>query len=365
MSDQQNKLEILYVGSADLIENLFFQPSTQLTRKIFDNFEFAQEYLSKTYSISNEQNSLLNLVVICELEKTITDSGITFITNLHENKMLKLVPLILISNKVTYEKLHYLHLLKIGVDDIYSRQVTWHEIEKRIQFLIKYKKEIIFLKEDYKFAHRHDDTFKISNAKRIFDVVISLLIILSFSPVYITIAILIKLESPKGPIIYRSKRVGANYQIFDFLKFRSMVIDFDKKLEKIAHLNQYRNSNQSKDAFIKLRDDPRVTRIGKFLRKTSLDELPQMFNVLRGDMSIVGNRPLPLYEANQMTKDYWAGRFLAPAGLTGLWQSHPEKEHLTHEERNELDLIYTYENSFKLDLIIIFKTLPAMIQKDL
>ena len=116
---------------------------------------------------------------------------------------------------------------------------------------------------------------------------------------------------------------------------------------------------------MKLRKDPRITRIGRFLRMTSLDELPQLFNVLRGEMSIVGNRPLPLYEAELMTRDEWAMRFFAPAGLTGLWQTiGVHKDKLTTEERVKIDIEYAEKFSFLLDIKILFRTLPAMLQKE-
>ncbi|RMF26966.1 MAG: sugar transferase, partial [Bacteroidetes bacterium] len=175
------------------------------------------------------------------------------------------------------------------------------------------------------------------------------------------IALAIKLES-RGPVIYRSKRVGTGYEVFDFFKFRTMYVDADKRLEELKHLNQYGKNGQP---FLKLQRDPRVTRIGRVLRKTSLDELPQLFNVLRGDMSLVGNRPLPLYEAEQLTRDHWAQRFLAPAGLTGLWQvSKRGKKNMSAEERILLDVSYAQNFSFLQDLKIILKTIPAMIQDE-
>ena len=181
------------------------------------------------------------------------------------------------------------------------------------------------------------------------------------------IAIGIKLTS-KGPILYSSKRAGTAYKVFDFLKFRSMVVDADKKLKELEHLNQYsENASGSTSTFKKIKNDPRVTSIGKFIRKTSLDELPQLINVLRGDMSIIGNRPLPLYEAKELTTDVddYAMRFIAPAGLTGLWQvSKRGKSDMSDEERIQLDVQYAKEHSFAMDIKILAKTLPAMIQEE-
>lgn len=175
----------------------------------------------------------------------------------------------------------------------------------------------------------------------------------------LAIAILVKLES-KGPVIYVSKRVGTGYQIFNFFKFRTMLKGADGKLESLKHLNQY-VSEGGQPSFFKLENDPRITRLGKFLRNTSLDELPQLFNVLRGDMSIVGNRPLPLYEAENLTTDLWAKRFLAPAGITGLWQITKEKnKQLSERERKELDVAYADKASFVFDMKIILKTIPEV-----
>jgi lipopolysaccharide/colanic/teichoic acid biosynthesis glycosyltransferase len=116
--------------------------------------------------------------------------------------------------------------------------------------------------------------------------------------------------------------------------------------------------------FFKIDNDPRITRVGTFLRKTSLDELPQLINVLLGDMSLVGNRPLPLYEAATLTTDDWAARFMAPAGITGLWQIKKRgQKDMSVEERINLDIVYAKRNNFMYDLWIIANTPYALIQK--
>jgi len=123
---------------------------------------------------------------------------------------------------------------------------------------------------------------------------------------------------------------------------------------------------QQKNAFVKLENDPRVTRVGRFIRKYSIDELPQLFNILRGDMSVVGNRPLPLYEAELLTDDESIDRFIAPAGLTGLWQveKRGDSGKLSADERKQLDITYGRTYSFAMDMKIIFKTLTAFVQKE-
>jgi lipopolysaccharide/colanic/teichoic acid biosynthesis glycosyltransferase len=185
------------------------------------------------------------------------------------------------------------------------------------------------------------------------------------------VAVIIKLES-RGSIFYVSKRAGMGYKVFNFLKFRSMSTGADKELSKLLHLNQYggggvevKDDNGSNPVFFKIKNDPRITRFGKFLRDTSIDELPQLINVLRGDMSIVGNRPLPLYEAQQLTKDQAALRFMAPAGITGLWQvTKRGKAEMSEDERIALDIQYAKEYSFIYDLKLLFKTIPALLQEE-
>lgn len=251
--------------------------------------------------------------------------------------------------------------------------------------------------------------FKLPLGILVFDILFSLGALLVLSPLMIGVALAIRLES-RGPIIYKSKRVGSNYKVFDFLKFRSMYADADRRIKELSKYNQYAaadagktaaetekigidSSNienadlsnmligddyiieedkylnsiveEQKNAFVKFENDPRITRVGRFIRKYSIDELPQLFNVLRGDMSIVGNRPLPLYEAELLTNDEDALRFMAPAGLTGLWQVEKRGENgrLSAEERKQLDIKYARTYSLWLNIKIIFKTFTAFVQK--
>jgi lipopolysaccharide/colanic/teichoic acid biosynthesis glycosyltransferase len=199
--------------------------------------------------------------------------------------------------------------------------------------------------------------------KRAFDIVISATALLILLPICVLLAIIIKLES-KGPIFYISKRAGTGYKIFNFYKFRTMRVGADSELAQLAHLNQY-SEKTTDGVFFKIKDDPRITKFGQFLRNSSLDEIPQLFNVLRGDMSLVGNRPLPLYEAEKLTKDQIAWRFLAPAGITGLWQiTKRGKDNMSPDERIALDMEYAMKNSFWLDMKILLSTFPALLQKE-
>lgn len=236
--------------------------------------------------------------------------------------------------------------------------------------------------------------------KRAMDIFGAGLLTLALSPVLLLVALLIKLES-KGPVFYVSPRAGQGFKVFPFIKFRSMRQDADRLVDQMKDQNQYKaeedsaanNVLQSKttedeqtvlvrddgyefeeqlaeeeagqSTFFKVRNDPRITRIGRFLRNTSLDELPQLFNVLRGDMSLVGNRPIPLYEAEQLTSDEYILRFAAPAGITGLWQvTKRGKSRVFEEERKHLDIEYAMNYDLWMDLRILWKTLPAAVQQE-
>lgn len=199
--------------------------------------------------------------------------------------------------------------------------------------------------------------------KRVLDIVLSLALLVLLSPLFLLIMIALRVES-KGPSIYTSRRAGKGYRIFTFYKFRTMVHDADKRIDHVSHLNQYDLKAYPNPRFLKINNDPRVTKIGLFLRKTSMDELPQLFNVLKGDMSLVGNRPLPLYEAETLTTDLWAKRFLAPAGITGLWQIKKRgKEEMSAAERVSLDIRYAEKSNLLYDFWIMANTPTALIQK--
>jgi len=198
--------------------------------------------------------------------------------------------------------------------------------------------------------------------KRAFDIFVASVALLLLSPLFLLIALAIRLES-RGPIFYIAKRAGRGYKIFNFYKFRTMIHGADKKITDLAHLNQY--DAEKGPVFFKISNDPRITKVGSFLRNTSLDELPQLVNVLLGDMSLVGNRPLPLYEAKNLTTDDYAARFMAPAGITGLWQVKKRgTKDMSVEERISLDIDYASNCNFVTDLWIIANTPSALLQKE-
>lgn len=245
--------------------------------------------------------------------------------------------------------------------------------------------------------------FRYETLKRCGDVFAAGLLLLLLSPVFLLIALALKWEAPGAPVFYAAPRVGRYYRIFPFYKFRSMRPQADHLLAGMKHLNQYtetqkpvpsntgeaalgapdnaallisdtgwtsewevlaEQARQADKPFVKIANDPRITRVGHFIRNTSLDELPQLVNVLLGDMSLVGNRPLPPYEAEQLTTDDAVARFLAPAGITGLWQvTERGKKGVSADSRKRLDVQYSISSSIGLDLMILFKTPLAALQK--
>lgn len=249
------------------------------------------------------------------------------------------------------------------IHDLYFYPYNMEDLKDRLNFLIKFKliKPNI---EQLSVIKKAKDEYKIPTPKRVFDVISSGGILLVLSPILLIIAILIRLDS-KGGVIYKSKRVGTGYKVFNFYKFRSMKAGADKELKNLSALNQYADDGSGSNAFVKIKNDPRVTKLGNFLRNSSLDELPQLFNVLKGDMSLVGNRPLPLYEAELLTSNEWSMRFLGPSGLTGLWQiSKRGKADMSDTERKKLDNFYARNYSVWFDIKIILGTFPALFQKE-
>lgn len=281
---------------------------------------------------------------------------VTTVSQLKDYATKKKIPLVLYSKTVEEEAKNTAQSL--GFDDYYCGPLS-DSFLKKVQLITRLKE---YKDKGGGLHHIQNYERKLPKIKhwvlrRAIDIIVSGSALLLLSPVLLLTALIIKLES-RGPVFYISKRAGNNYKIFNFYKFRSMVVDADKKLNTLD--NQYK-----KGAFFKVKNDPRVTRFGAFIRKTSIDEIPQLINVLKGDMSLVGNRPLPLYEAEQLTKDQIALRFLAPAGITGLWQiTQRGRDEVTEKERILLDLKYARSWSFFYDLKIILGTFPALFQKE-
>lgn len=193
--------------------------------------------------------------------------------------------------------------------------------------------------------------------KRIFDIICSSLGILITSPIFIITAILIKIED-KGPIFFVQKRIGKDGKIFNLYKFRSMIKNADEVLE-----NMLKDPNKKKEykRKMKLDDDPRITKIGKFIRKTSIDELPQLINVLKGEMSLIGNRPYLPREKKDMGT-YYQDIIKTKPGITGYWQTSGRNE-LLFQERCKLESYYSNNMGFKIDIKIFFLTFYVVLLK--
>ena len=282
--------------------------------------------------------------------------------------------------------------------DIFPLDFDHSVLRQRLDYLVRRKK--------YREAESEMEAIKKQKMpfwKRMVDIVVSFAVLVAISPILLVVALLIRLDS-KGPIFYKSKRIGMGYKLFDMYKFRTMRTGADKLIAGMASQNMYKSAmveqapdelcetcrvantpcqrplfqdnmqvcelqhqriRKGKAMFMKFKEDPRVTRLGKFLRNSSIDELPQLFNILKGDMSFVGNRPLPPYEAEKLTTTSYARRFAAPAGLTGLWQvTKRGKAGVSDQERIQLDALYAKTYSFKTDFVILLRTVKAVFQKE-
>ncbi len=382
---------IFYIGNKESYINHF---KNILNDKIYINPDYTDK---KIFNKSDKENYISFL----EIDKS--DDILAKITFLKESY--PKIKIVAVSH--CFNKELSLSLLKAGVCDYVSPDVKKEELVLLIEELKNGLQKSQDKSNDLK-------TFKLPIWKRIFDILFSIVSILVLSPIFILTALAIGIES-KGKIIYTSKRVGSNYKVFGFLKFRSMYLDADKRINEFSSLNQYQpeeaevnisnidieavlsgkvsiedlNINtksilitdddmieesqfiqnkrmQQNNSFVKLENDPRITKVGKIIRKFSIDELPQLFNILKGDMSVVGNRPLPLYEAELLTKDEYIDRFMAPSGLTGLWQVEKRGStgRMSAEERKMLDIKYAHEFSFWYDIKLILKTFTAFVQKE-
>ena len=190
--------------------------------------------------------------------------------------------------------------------------------------------------------------------KRMLDVLVSGLMLLFLSPLLVVAAILIKLTS-RGPVFFVQKRLGLNKRRFGVFKFRTMVVDAEKKMQEIEHLNEVSGP------VFKIKNDPRITSVGRIMRRTSIDELPQLLNVFLGDMSLVGPRPLPVRDYEGFNEDWQRRRFSVKPGITCLWQVKGRSE-IPFEQWMELDLQYIDKWSLWLDLKILLRTIPAVLR---
>ncbi len=342
----------------------------------------------------------------CQYKAIITDDKLMGANGIPLRKTLNnfghgQIPFMVVMDQIDNEQRRL--AMRESIAELFSKPLDERAMRLRIPYVVdNYNNEI-----DKKSAR---PAYRLPLIKRLFDVFFSGMALLVLSPLFLMVAILVRAES-KGPVFYYSLRVGSGYRVFKFFKFRSMFTGADAKLKDLSHLNQYNSAkaapvatgvnvnelcefceragtgcrkplyadnkvvcenlyHQQKEsnpdsAFIKIKNDPRITRVGNFIRNTSIDELPQLWNVFIGDMSIVGNRPLPLYEAEKITTDKYALRFLAPAGITGLWQVEKRgRGEMSEEERLNLDNNYAKTHSFGNDIRLIMRTVPALFQSE-
>lgn len=308
------------------------------------------------------EQSLLTIPEIILVEVDKDEECFALVERLRKNMLMNGLIIVMLSTKKNKEQVK--KAMRMKLHDFYTYPFATSDLRERLNFLVRFK---LIKPRLLELSKEVDTTYKMPVGKRLLDLVIAWGMLICLSPIMLVVAILIKLDS-KGPIFYKSKRVGTGYKVFDFYKFRSMRTDADQLLAKMAEEhNQYaaEESGANKAAFVKFKNDPRITKLGSFLRSSSLDELPQLINIIKGDMSVVGNRPLPVYEAEMLTSNEWSMRFLGPAGLTGLWQiSKRGKEDMSERERKKLDNFYAQKYSLWLDLKIIAGTVPALFQKE-
>ena len=355
-------------------------------------------------------NSKNNIDVIISDFVLPGNTGLFLFDVIQNDPTLRMIPFILISKE--YSRKLFTEAFEKGVNDFFvSSSTKVKQIIKRAKSIHKFRTQKI----DFLDSLTNKQTYKLPISKRIFDVVFASFTLLFLAPLLLIIMLAIRLES-KGKVYYTAKRVGR--KTFDFYKLRSMRTGSDELIKQLAkENNQYNKENSvtkidfslpcpkcsksldsnscspilhidnnkicdywynyqkeeienNNSTFIKIANDPRITKIGKFIRNTSIDELPQLINVIKGDMSIVGNRPLPVYEAELLTKDNMSKRFLAPAGITGLWQVELRGRggEMSEDERIRLDNVYANNfikgnYSFWYDMRLILRTFPGLIQK--
>jgi lipopolysaccharide/colanic/teichoic acid biosynthesis glycosyltransferase len=395
----QPKLNILYVGtSPQYFESL--QETGNVSVNVLQNNLLAINYLK-----SNKQPDAF----ICDYHLA-GQNGLHLFSWIRQRPEYNHTPYILLLRDFNAEI--FRTAFNMRVDDCYIvSDLSSEAVVDRIKFLRYFRAT----KNELPVPAHTPVPYRMPLSKRVFDIVMASSLLLVASPVLLLIMLAIRLES-KGKVYYTAKRVGR--KTFDFYKLRSMRTGSDDLLRKLAkEKNQYNKLATPKDSisavscprcsalpegetcspvmyidtheicdywynvqkkesaknnstFVKILDDPRITRVGKFIRNTSIDELPQLLNVLKGDMSIVGNRPLPVYEAELLTVDALSKRFLAPAGITGLWQVELRGKggNMSEEERKRLDNEYAdhFEGSnfsFWYDIKLILRTVPALLQK--
>ena len=385
-SNSSEKINIIYIGDIEEVHS---------NLKTLDDINTHVINYKNSIVAYNEikKNTIKYDVIICD-ENMTGINAIEFyqLTKKLENK--KLIYIITAQHELSNFYIERAKNLKI--DDIIEYPFRKSQLSIRIKYLLRKKTSI----QENSLSQKKQTNY----LKRVFDIIFSSIALFLLSPLFLLVAIAIKIDS-KGPVLFTSQRVGTGYKIFNFFKFRSMRSGAENMIDSLKGQNQYsetenknnqnhkctecetlghscsailfidgkhicensyyKNKKNSTSSFMKFVNDPRVTKLGQFLRKSSIDELPQLVNIFKGDMSFVGNRPLPLYEAEQLTSDEWSERFNAPAGLTGLWQVNKRgKSGMSEKERKQLDNTYARTHTFFGDMSLILRTVPALTQKE-
>lgn len=357
----KEKLRILHIGA----DPEFPSPV------IFENYLAEIETIDNPFSVSQwiTANGLPDAIV-CERKLT-GDNGFEFYdfwVNYFDQG--KITPFLLLDDENNTETTSMAQ--KKAIDEILFKPLNAETLINKILVLKQSKPATN--NNIYSFNPYKSPVFK-----RIFDVAVASFGLLLVSPILLIFIVAISIGS-KGNVFYISKRVSSGFMVFDFYKLRSMYIKSDKRLKELAHVNEFVKEEQaahnvkshsgSNSASIHhygntttIKGDPRITRIGHIIRKLKIDELPQLYNVIKGDISIVGNRPLPIYEAELLTTSDWADRFHSTAGITGPWKAVTRRrlKSMSHEERNSLQNRYSdfmkSRYSFWKDIWIIIRTI--------
>lgn len=396
---KQSNYSLLFIGTPDNFQDTIVEDT---------NIHVVQA-TNVLEAVRVMQSGHLPEAVVCAMHLSGKD-GFYFYEWMRSIEEFREIPFILVS-KIFSPEVYKKAVLASLTDYYTSDQLTVETLVNRVEYVLGYQKR----KKGVQVEKPSKVSYRMPVSKRLFDITVASLVLLVLSPLLIIISLAIIIES-RGKIYYSAKRVGRN--VFGFYKLRSMRTGADQMLKKLAtENNQYgaaniqteidftipcprcsqlakgetcspimyidnhqicdywyqhqkKELNEQKPAFVKIKDDPRVTRVGKFIRNTSIDELPQLINVIKGDMSIVGNRPLPVYEAEMLTVDDLSKRFLAPAGITGLWQVELRGKggNMSEQERKNLDNEYADhfkdgKYSFWYDMGLILRTIPALFQK--
>ena len=401
----QKKTQVLYIGTNKRLADEFHRDSEQVQVYTAETISHALKWLHNQGEYTNGKwHGIADVTDAFLCEQHIAHSDLlefkAYVAKTFDPA--QKIPFLLLGDKMSKEEKK--RAMESGFDDLFLHPVNFGQLLERVNFLKELKSNL--RKQEIQTSSTQIKKYRIGFWKRSFDIFLAGSVLLVAAPFLLLVILAIRLES-KGKVYYISKRVGTGYKIFNFLKLRSMYPDADKRLKEFEHLNQYvhdevqeeaidvvasvqengtklisddaevdenvhneKRKKSAESAFVKFDNDPRITKVGKIIRKLSIDELPQLINVLKGDMSIVGNRPLPLYEAEMLTTDEWTERFNGPAGITGLWQveARGRSSKMSPEERKQLDVKYVeYANSkyaFLIDMWIILRTFKAVFQKE-